>query len=150
MKIEVIDKNNIFVFINSEYLTEEDFKSKEDIIFTVKDFIQTYKNKLHLRGFYKIRVYVNKKVGLFLDIIRLEEIELSNAVDLRVIVHMDDKIYFETEDYDIIPNHINKYYYNHKFYCDASLIPNILKVVEFGNFIYGNHMLDILDKAIVV
>ncbi len=150
MKIEIADKKNIFIFINSGYLNDTDLASKEDIIFAVKDFIIKYKKRLNLRGFYKVKVFVNKKVGLFLDINRLEDIELSNTVDLRVIVYMDEKIYFETENYYILPDRVDKYYYNNRFYCDASLVPNILNIVEFGSFIYGDMVLDILDNATVV
>lgn len=150
MKIEVIDKNNIFVFINSCYLDEDDLKDKNNVILTVKDFMQVYKNKLHLRGFYKVKVYLNKRIGMFLDIIRLEEVELSNVVDLRVIVNMNDKIYFETDDYFILPRDAIIYYYNNKFYCDVSFIDNIFDIVEFGRFLYGGRLLDILDSAKVV
>ena len=150
MKIEVIDKNNNIFFINRSYLDEEDLKDKDNVILTVKDFMQVYKNKLHLRGFYKVKVYLNRNIGMFLDIIRLEEVELSNVVDLRVIVNMNDKIYFETDDYFILPSDATIYYYNNKFYCDVSFIDNVLDIVEFGRFLYGDRLLDILDCAKVV
>lgn len=151
MKIEVIDKAKICIFINKEYLGDIKFNSKEDIILVVKDFIVKYKKRLNLRGFYKVKVFANKRVGLFLEVNRLEDIELSNTVDLRVIVHLDDKVYFMTDDYEILPSeNTDVYYYNNNFYCDVDNISDVLKVVEFGKFIYGEEVIDMLDNAIVI
>lgn len=151
MKIEVIDKLRICIFINKEYLNDIDFNSKDDIVMVVKDFIVKYKKRLNLRGFYKVKVFANGKVGLFLEVNRLEDIELSNAVDLRVVVHLDDKVYFMTDDYDILPkDNTDIYYYNNMFYCDVDSFSNILKIVEYGRFIYGEEVIDMLDNAIVI
>lgn len=150
MRIEIVDKRNIYIFLNSAYFNDIDLNSKEDIIFVVKDFIVKYKKKLNLRGFYKVKVYANSKVGLFLEIIRIDDIEISNNVDLRVIVHLDDKIYFKTEEYDILPKNSPIYYLDNNFYCDLDSIDNILNIVEFGQFIYGSKAIDMLDNSIVI
>lgn len=150
MKIEVIDKNSVFIFINSEYLKNSDLSSKEEIVKIVKDLVIRFKNRLSLHGFYKVKVFVNKRVGLFLDIDKLEDIEFANTVDLRVIAYLDDKVFFESEDFDILPKESMIYYFNNKFYCNVDDIPNIIKIADFGRFLYGKEVIQVMDKGIIV
>lgn len=93
MKIELVSKDSFNIFINIGYFKEVKFNDKDNIIDIVKDFILKMRHKLKMSGFYKVKVYVNKKVGMFLDIIKIEDIEFSNNIDLRVIVCLNEDIY---------------------------------------------------------
>ena len=150
MKIAVLSDNQILIFINYNYLSNVDFKSKDSIILAVKNYIIKYKSKLKLQGFYKVKVYVSDNVGLFLELIKLDDSDYINALDLRVIVNLDDKVFFKTESYDILPSNINVYYLDNYFYCDVSLIPNLLDVVEFGVFVYGSDINNIFNNAFII
>ncbi len=150
MRFEVISDEEFSIFINSLYAKINNYNDKDEVVGVVKDIISKYKNKLKLRGFYKIKVYLDKNVGLFLDGIRLESLERSGAVDLRVIVYFDEDIYFRTEDYFAIDDVSNIRYYDGYYYCLASNIVDVNRVVEFGEFVYGDYFLEIFDKSLVI
>lgn len=147
MKIELVSKDSFNIFINIGYFKEVKFNDKDNIIDIVKDFILKMRHKLKMSGFYKVKVYVNKKVGMFLDIIKIEDIEFSNNIDLRVIVCLNEDIYFETDDYYILPNDIKVRYFHGKYYVNVNDVDNIYNILEFGRFIYGNQLKDIINKS---
>ena len=150
MKVEIVSSEEFSIFVNSLYAKITDYSDREEIIGVVKDIIAKYKNKLKLRGFYKIKVYLDERVGLFLDGVRLECLERLDAIDLRVIVYFDEDIYFKTDDYFVISDVSKIIYFDGNYYCKVKDILDINKVVEFGEFVYGNYILDILDKGSLI
>ena len=60
----------------------------------------------------------------------------------------NEKIYFETEEYEIIKNCNDKRYMDERFYCivDDSF-DLVLEKVEFGNFIYGKDVIKVLNNS---
>ena len=143
LRIESYGKNDYKIFINSSYTKDLDYLNKDEVIGFIKLFILKLKNKLSLRGFYKIRVYPKNKIGIFLDITKLDDIDLSNNLDLRVMIRYDEEYYFETDDYDVIKECNDIRYMDGLFYCvvDDSF-DRILEKVEFGRFIYGKETCD--------
>lgn len=151
MKVEIVDSGAFSVFINRLYAKNCDFSSKETIVSFIKVFMNKLKNRLHLRGFYKVKVFVHEKIGLFLDIIRLDDIEFSNVLDLRIIVYFDENIFFEVDDYFIIEDFPNIRYFDDKFYCliDKNC-DQLYKIIEFGRFVYGDEAFKLLNKGIIL
>lgn len=148
MRIESCGKNNFSIFINNEYVQDIVYSSKEELIMFIKDFIFKVKAKLNMRGFYKIRVYPQEGIGIYLDVDKLDDIDLSNSLDLRVIIMNDDNFYFETEDYDLIRNCNDKRYKDGLFYCVVDNdFDKILEKVEFGRFIYGKEVINLLNNS---
>ncbi len=148
MKIELIDKNSFFVFINRLYLKDCDFSSKEEITSVVKKLIFKLKDRLHLRGFYKIKVYVHDKIGLFLDIIQLDDLSYSGALELRIIVFFDCQFLFEVDDYFLIHQANKIWYLDNRYYCLVDdLLDSFYSVLEFGRFLYGEDALFVLHRA---
>lgn len=145
MHIE-INSNNIFIFLNiyNVYSLE-----KDDLIKQVKDLIIKYKSKLNMKGFYKVKVHVGEGIGLFIDIYKIDDIEYSNSLDLRILIFYDDTFYFETDDYFVIENVDNVRYFNNKYYCLASDVL-VDRVIEFGKFIYGDEVSKMLNGSILV
>ena len=76
-----MNSNNIFIFLNiyNVYSLE-----KEDLVKQVKNIIIKYKSKLNMKGFYKVKVHVGEDIGLFIDIYKIDDIEYSNSLDLRI------------------------------------------------------------------
>lgn len=146
MKVEQINCNQLFIFLNSSYLKEEDITNKENVIEIVKKWLMQLKKQLHLSGFYKVKVYGHSRVGLFLDLVRLEELEYCSAMDLRVVVFLDEKVYFETTEYTVLPKGSMIYYYDGHYYCNVDHIPKLLSVVDFGRFIYGKELQELYLK----
>lgn len=151
MKIEMLTKDSYRIFVNKLYIKDVNLDEKEAIILAVKDIIQKLKQKLKLRGFYKVKVFPNKNIGLFIEIIQLEDLEFSNNLDLRVIVYFDEKFYFETEDYFTIQKYDNVMFLDDKFYCliDDSF-DDMFEIVEFGRLIYGKEVINLLNKGTVL
>lgn len=151
MRIETCGKNDYSIFINSNYVNDEVYLVKDELIKFIKEFIFKIKNRLNLRGFYKIKVYLNKKIGIFLDVNKLDDIDLTNNLDLRVLVLSDVDFYFETDDYEVIEKCNDKRYKDGRFYCivDDSF-DGLLEKVEFGRFIYGKEVINLLNNSLIL
>ena len=70
-----------------------------------------------MKGFYKVKVHVGEDIGLFIDIYKIDDIEYSNSLDLRILIFYDDTFYFETVDYFVIENVDIVRYFITKYYC---------------------------------
>lgn len=146
MHIELQSLNKIFMFVNICYVSS---LKKMDLIEEVKNIILKYRVKLRLKGFYKVKVFVNEKVGLFIEMCKIDELDYSNTLDLRILVFYDEDVYFETDDYFVLAGCEKIRFYNNKFYCDVKNV-SILGVVEFGSFIFGDEVLKMLSNSVVV
>lgn len=151
MRIESCGKDDFSIFINDGLIKDVIYESKDELIKFIKDFILKIRNKLGMRGFYKIRVYPQEKIGVFLDVLKLDDIDLTNNLDLRVIIMNDDKFYYETDEYERIENCNDKRYMDGLFYCvvDDSF-DKILEKVEFGRFIYGKDVINLLNNSLIL
>ena len=143
VKVEICDRD-FFLFINNKYANCLD--SGEDIIQFIKDKIVSLKTRLNLKGFYKVLVFYDEKVGFFVEGKKLDEIDYSNSLDLRILI-MGYDIYFETEDYFLISDVKDAKYLKGHYYCLVKDIVDIDKVVEHGKFIYGEDALNKLSLA---
>ena len=70
----------------------------------------------------------------------MEEFEYGESVDFRIVVYLDEKIYFKTRDYFILPKDVSVYFDYTYFYCDVDDISDIMSVIEFGSFVYGREL----------
>ncbi|MDO5393909.1 MAG: hypothetical protein Q4F33_04830 [Mycoplasmatota bacterium] len=151
MKIEICEKGIYKIFVNKEIIKNVDYESRDEIVNCVKDILYKLKLRLGLCGFYKIKVFPHNKIGIFLEAIKLDDSEYSNSLDLRVVVYMDERFYFETDDYFVIKECNDKRYFEGLFYClvDDNFDPFIAKV-EFGKFIYGKDVNKVLNNSIIL
>lgn len=149
MKIECISFDSFLIFFNVCYLGDIEY-NKEQLIGVVKRLLVKIQKIILLQGFYKIKVYVHKKVGLFLDLLKLEGLEYGNSLDFKILIFLDEKMYFKTKDYFLLPKNANIYYYDEFFYCDVDDIDDILKVVEFGEFVFGKKLYDVMCQWKIV
>ena len=151
MRIEECGKNNYSIFLTKEFCCGRDIEDKDELISFIKDFILKFKNKLNMRGFYKVRVFPQERVGIFLDVVKIDDIDLTNNLDLRIIVMNDSDIFFGTEYYEIIKDSNEKRYLDGLFYCivDDSF-DQILEKVEWGRFIYGKDVINLLTKGLIL
>ena len=139
MKIERLSLQQFLLFFNVTYLDGVTL-NKDNLIQLVKQLLTKFQNLLLLNGFYKVRVFVHKRVGLFLNILQIEEFEYGESVDFRIVVYLDEKFYFKTKDYFILPQDVPIYFERGYFYCDVDDILNIMSLVEFGSFVYGKEL----------
>ena len=71
MRIEIVNDEDIDIFINAYQFNGINLKDKETLLNEIKDILIKIdtRYKLDLNGFYKIKVYPNQKIGVFLNII---------------------------------------------------------------------------------
>ncbi|MBR3145947.1 MAG: hypothetical protein IKF47_01660 [Bacilli bacterium] len=102
----------------------------------IKELIKKIQKRLKLNGFYKV-IAINKKVGLFIELKRLEDAFYKNTLDLKIEIK-EDNVYYKTSDYFVIRNVSNIKYKDGMYYCivDDSF-DEIFEKVEFGEFIFG-------------
>ncbi len=151
MKIEKLTKDSYRFIINKEFCKNVNLEDKEEIINFIKEMLLKKKRNLNLSGFYKVIVYVQRKIGLFLDVLKLEDSSYFNNVDLRVIVNLDSEIYFQTEDYFLINGAKEIRYYDGLFYCLVDDdFDKLWDKIEFGKFIFGEDMDNMVFKSIIL
>lgn len=147
MKIETYGKENFSIFINSCYIKKDIYNDKDSLVKYIKDYLFKMRNRLNLRGFYKVRVYYKIGIGVFMDINKLDDLDLANNLDLRIII-TDDDIYFETDDYFLIGKFNDKRFMNNKFYCIVDdKFGDITYFSELGRFIYGKEVVNLLNNS---
>lgn len=144
LKIEKIGEQKFFIFVNSLYLSNVEY-DKEAVIEFVKNMLLKLRYRLSLQGFYKVKVYLHSKIGIFLELIQLDTVDYNYSLDFRVIVYLDEKFYFRTKEYFILPP-CDIYYFNEYYYCDVDNISDIFEVIEFGDFIYGKELYSVRFK----
>ena len=98
MRFELISEEEFTLFINNCYKKINDYNDKNEIIKFVKEIFLKYKKKFKMMGFYKVKVYLEEKVGIFLDVVKLDAFDSDSLLDLRVIVYYDEDIYFKTDN----------------------------------------------------
>lgn len=149
MKVELINEDDLDIYVNPYNFNDIDCYHKDDILSYIKDFIIKINDryKLNLSGFYKIKAYFNHKVGLFLNVIKIDDNEFNNEADFRIILFQNEEFLFETEDYEIIKAYPNKRYYKNKFYVNIENIDNINKLIDMGSIIYGEEAKKVLMNS---
>lgn len=139
MKVLKEDDDSFVIYLFS-VLDSKKLEDKQEIITLVKNTVLKVNKIYHLnlKGFYKVRVYLNKKVGLVIEIIQVDDISIHPTIDFRVLVYFDQDFYIEVDDYDVLPLHKKVIFVNDKFYIDVCSLDDkeISYLLEFGRVIY--------------
>lgn len=148
VRIRKISNEVYEVFINDKLVDDVVYDKRDELINYIKDKMTKIKDRINIYGFCKIKVYYKKGIGIFLEVIKFDDSVSTTVLDLRVLIMENEKIYFETEDYEIIKNCNDKRYMDERFYCivDDSF-DLVLEKVEFGNFIYGKDVIKVLNNS---
>lgn len=151
MKVEKINDDLINIYFNPFYFKDIDLNNKLELIEVIKDLIKKAESryKLFLSGFYKIKVYPNKKLGVFLNIIKIDDNEFSNTTDFRIVIYPNEKFFLETELYELF-NNVDMRYCNNKFYIDIDDVDNILPISDMVDVIYGSDVKELLSNSIII
>lgn len=152
VRIEMVNEEDIDIFINPCHFNEIDPRDKESLLTEIKKLLIKIdtRYKLNLSGFYKIKVYPNKKVGVFLNIIKIDDNEFNQEADFRIIIYPDEEFYFETEEYDILPRNAKKRYLQGKFYINIEDVKDITSMIDMGKIIYGTEVKKILQESKII
>lgn len=149
MKVEMLNEEDMDVFINKFYFNQSYIRDKDDLLVTIRDIIQKMDVRYHLnlKGFYKIKAYINQKIGAFLNIIKIDDNEFTNEVDFRIIIFRNERFLLETEEYDVVSENVPKIYYHDKFYIDIEDLDNYNKYFDMVRVIYGDEVKEVLAKG---
>lgn len=129
MKIEKINETDYKIYYYKNKLDEKSLYND------IKELIKKIQKKLKLNGFYKV-IAINKKVGLFIELKRLEDTFYKNVLDLKIEIK-DDNIYYKTTDYFLIKDLRDIRYKDGMYYCIVDDdFDEILEKVEFGDFVF--------------
>ena len=142
MRIEkVYDK--LYIYLDKLYV-DCDYSDKKSVGEFVKDYLVHYSKYLDLSGFYKVKVYCNEMVGLFLEINCLEKSD-DNKLDLRILVFLNEDVMMSYSDYFIF--NCDCYYCDGLFYTDVVDKVNLL---DFCCFIYGDKVLEVRNRGLFI
>ena len=132
------------------YLLENNFDNIEikeyvkRVVLEVKERIKRY-----ISGYYDVYVYLNKKYGIIIELIKESDFDFfKDFVELDIHIKENSKMYFKFKDYFLILNKSNIYYYDNNYYVDVRNLnkKDFLKLTEFGEIIYGNSLKKIQSK----
>jgi len=138
---KVYDK--LYIYLDKLYV-ECDFSDKKSVGEFVKDYLVIYSKYLDLSGFYKVKVYCNEMVGLFLEINCLEQND-DNKLDLRILVFLNEDVMMSCSDYFVF--NCDCYYYDGLFYTDVVDKVNLL---DFSCFVYGDKVLEVRNRGLFI
>ena len=143
MKIERMNSTDYLIYDYSSVISEDTIYSD------VKRIFQSIRKRILLKGFYRIVVCL-KTMGLFLQVIKMEDAFYKDTLDLKIEVYPFD-VYFCTEDYFLVKQCSSVYYCEGNYYglVDDSF-DKILEKVEFGSFCFGDKMNTIIRKSMIV
>lgn len=129
MKISMINDTDYKI-----YYYEKTINSDE-----INDLLKRIQKKIKLSGFYKVTAIV-KKIGLFLELKKINNDFYKNVVELKIEIK-DDPVYYQTTDYFIIKDMPDIGYKDGMYYCivDDSF-DEVLEKVEFGDFVFGSNI----------
>lgn len=155
MKVNIIDDNNIIVFLNKFNIKNIDFSNRENIEKNFRNIFLKLKHiyKLDIKGYYDIKIYTDKYYGAVLEI-EHEDIEyidyFDSQIDMRVNVIKDNEFLYKIDDIflnDRIINKIDIYNFKEEYYIKIKKELNnydMAYILENSNLIYDNITFDIL------
>ncbi len=145
MKI-VSSEDKITVFIYKK-------ENIKDINEYMKKLILKLKRKyqIDIFGFYSVKVYKNKKIGMIIELIKEDDIDFfTDLVDLKIKVYENSDIFLKFNDY-FLKEKKSFYTLDNNYYIDINKITNkeFLSMIEFCNIIYGENLLKIKDQLLI-
>ena len=142
MKIQRINNTDYKVYFYQ-------YKEEESLYEDCKSLIKKLQKRLRLKGFYKVIIFPSK-IGLFFQLIKVEDSLYKNILDLKIEISADD-VYFKTNDYFLIKDFSPIRYIDGEYYCIVEeSFDEILEKVEFGEFVFGYDIYDLLDSSYVI
>lgn len=145
MKFEIID-DGYLIFINPSIFGDIDWEEKEVVIDRVTSFFRRILEcyPISLEGFYKISVYPSS-VGIIMKVILIDNYSYDDKkLDFRIVVYLNKKIYFKTDDFYAVSRFDNIYYDDDFYYVLVDDIDiNFIYLSEFGSLVVMNDDLSI-------
>ncbi len=144
MKIDRISDTDYRLYIFADKI-DKDIVSDE-----IKKIVKKLQKKLKLRGFYKVITSL-KDCGLFLQLVKIEDSFYRDTLDLRIVFEDDLNVYFKTNDYFIVDcSNIIRYFDENYYALVDDSFEKIIEKVEFGDFVFGSDVDEMLNYSLVL
>ena len=151
MRLEV-ERDKYFLYVNQDYCKNMDFNSKESIASYAKTLVLRLKRiyGIVLQGFYQMKVFVNDFVGMFIELVKLDDFEFElMTIDLKVIIFLHQTFLLQCTDLDFL-DHFSNVYFMYPYYYgvlrkDEFLLPDL----EYGKLVYGALVEEVFQKGIL-
>lgn len=151
MRLEV-ERDKYFLYVNQDYCKNMDFNSKESIASYAKTLVLRLKRiyGIVLQGFYQMKVFVNDFVGMFIELVKLDDFEFElMTIDLKVIIFLHQTFLLQCTDLDFLDHFSNVYFMDPYYYGvlrkDEFLLPDL----EYGKLVYGALVEEVFQKGIL-
>ena len=143
MKVEKISNDDFRIYIYFSAI------QTDNVYEDVKCFLKKFQKKWKLDGFYLVSVCL-KKYGSFLILHRVDDSYYRGTFDLKIILENMD-IYFKTTDYFLFSTCCSAYYHKGFYYfLMDDIVDEILPKIEFGSFVFGEEISDIIGKSYII
>ncbi|MDD6878849.1 MAG: hypothetical protein PUD59_01280 [bacterium] len=150
MKVYEINEDNYKVYINEIILKNYDLSKESDLEKLLKKILLNIKKQYNMysKGFYSVEIYVNDKIGAYIEFNRIDIFFSPSDIDLKIKIIFNSSFYFKTSDYEIVKNYDDIYFYNDNFYINIDSIDNnIITLIEYGEIFFDKESI-IEDNAI--
>lgn len=149
MRLEVIDNDDYKVYINSFYMDDFDINNNSELGKYINRIILKIRKiySIVLEGFYEVHVYVLKYLGLIVEIKNIDRY-VSKTIDLKIIVHNDEELYLQIDDYDLLDNYKDIKYLDNCFYFNINNLmeEDTFKFCEHYKVVCGEELTNIKHK----
>ena len=137
MIIKELSKDYIEIFFNEIYFRKLDLNNKNNIETFLKSITLDLKNKYQLimSGIYDVKIFVDEVCGFFLILERVDSLYYENEIDFKVSIINNCSFYYKTNDLEIACQCKEVYFYDNNFYTKLPLDVNLVKYIEYGEFV---------------
>lgn len=151
MRLEV-ERDKYFLYVNQDYCKNMDFNSKESIASYAKTLVLRLKRiyGIVLQGFYQMKVFVNDFVGMFIELVKLDDFEFElMTIDLKVIIFLHQTFLLQCTDLDFLDHFSNVYFMDPYYYGVLRKDEFLLSDLEYGKLVYGALVEEVFQKGIL-
>lgn len=152
MYVEEIKEDSYHIYINNKYFTFSNWNDKEEISKNVKELVFKLDQIYHLQlsGFYKMKIYLNKLLGMMIEMEKLEDFGIKiKTIDLKIVIYLNNDFLIRVNDIEMIKNCPEIYMLDDLYYgkIEGLSEKEILFLTEWGTFIYGDELERIKKKG---
>jgi len=150
VSLELIDDDYLYFTYDIDCLGEMLSVSEEGISKFLKDVFINLSDiySIDLFGYYKVDIYVDKKIGAYVEISKLDDfISYNKKIDTKVSLSINS-FYLKTNDLSNIFKYRPIYYFNNNYYVSTNDVDNILEIIELCEIVYKDEN-DFINNIVI-
>ena len=122
MKFLFVD-DNCRLFVNN-IVAKVNLKNSVEVEGFLKKIIKLLENKycFSVLGLFIVNIYVNNKVGMYIEINRINSFSSNNITELKVNIIYDCDFYFKTKCFEILDKFSDVYFFEDYYYINVDIL----------------------------